>query len=667
MEKIKELMMKSILKILFVLCMVFPTSILAQIELSPVFGSNMVLPRNKQIPISGKAKPNANLEISINNNTYNVKTYKNGNWKVILEPMKAGGPYSLIISEESGEKRILDNVMIGDLWLCAGQSNMQYTLNMLNYIEESTENYNNTNLRLCSIWVDRDYLPRENVSNAVWQPVSKEAARNFSAVGYFFGKYLTQEQDVPIGLISSNLGATAIETWMSIDALETLPQFDEVTGKIKKINKDFETLENDLKKFRKEWDEKYYLKGPGIEEKWYRDDYDYSNWSSCTLPAFWDDFGYADFDGSMWFKRTFDLDSTQLKDDFHLVLNQIDDYDITWVNGVKVGESFGKSNFRNYTVPNNILRTKDNIITVRVFDVGGKGGIYTNPFWGNPILNGEWKYKKGTAIQTENFPKPTVAQGSPFSHPMLLYNASIAPLHKLPITGVIWYQGESNEYKASEYSSLLKAMINDWRNKWNDSTIPFFIVQLANYRQENLQPKESLWAELRESQMKATSLNNVDIVTAIDIGEANDIHPHNKKEVGRRLSLLAMHYRYGDTLVNGPKYKSNTIKDQSILIQFETYGSALKSLDKYGYLRGFAIAGEDGKFLWAKARIIGNSSVEVYNESIPDPKYVRYAWSDNPGDLDLVNEENLPAFPFRTDDLELSTANNVYHFDPHAF
>ncbi|HMC01570.1 MAG TPA: sialate O-acetylesterase [Flavobacteriaceae bacterium] len=659
--------MKSILKILCLLSFVLPVSIFAQIEISPVFASNMVLPRNKQIPFSGKAKPNTNIEVSINKNTYKVETSKNGAWKVILEPMVAGGPYSLTISEEGGEKRILDNILIGDLWLCAGQSNMQYTLNMINYKEEPDENYNNSNLRLCSIWVDRDYLPRENVSNAVWQPVSKEAARNFSAVGYFFGKHLTKEQDVPIGLISSNLGATAIETWMSIDALEAFPQFDEVTGKIKKINKDFETLENDLKQFRKKWDEKYYLKGPGIEDKWYEDDYDYSDWSKCILPSFWDDFGYADFDGSMWFKRTFDLDSTQLKNDFHLVLNQIDDYDITWVNGVKVGESFGKSNFRNYKVPKNILRGKDNIITVRVFDVGGKGGIYTNPFWGNPILNGEWKYKKGMTIQSEKFPKPTIAQGSPFSHPMLLYNASIAPLHKLPITGVIWYQGESNELKASEYSSLLKAMINDWRNKWNDSSLPFFIVQLANYRQENIQPVESLWAELRESQMKATTLKNVDIVTAIDIGDAYDIHPHNKKEVGRRLSLLALHYKYGNTLINGPKYKSSIVKDHSIFVQFEINNSALKSLDKHGYLRGFSIAGEDGKFQWAKARIIGIDTVEVYNESIQNPKYVRYAWSDNPGDLDLVNQENLPAFPFRTDNLELSTANNVYHYDPHAF
>jgi len=659
--------MKLILKLIVSVLWLLPISVCGQIELPPVFASNMVLPRDKNVPLSGKSKPNQELEISINNNTYTTKADKNGNWGVVLKPMKAGGPFKLSIIVTSDDILVLENILVGDLWLCAGQSNMQYTLNMLGYKEEADDDYNTPNLRLCSVWVDRDYLPRKNVSNAIWQESSKEAVRNFSAVGYFFGKYLIQEQNVPIGLISSNLGATAIETWMSIDALKQFPQFDEVTQKVERVNKNFETLNKDLKKYREKWDSKYYLKGPGITEQWSSDSYDYSNWETCTLPAFWDDFGYPNFDGSMWFKRTFDLDSTQLKNDFSLVLNQIDDYDIAWVNGVKVGESFGESNFRNYPVSKDILRAKNNIITVRVFDVGGKGGIYTNPFWGNPILNGEWKYKKGIEIDSKKFPKPEVANGSPFSHPLLLYNASIAPLQKLPIKGVIWYQGESNETKAVEYSSLLKAMITDWRNKWNDSSMPFFIVQLANYRPEDAEPKESQWAELRESQMLATTLENVDIVTAIDIGDANNIHPYNKKEVGRRLSQLAIHYSYGGEIKQGPIYKTSNIENNNIVVEFDINGHPLKSKDKYGYLKGFSIAGSDGKFEWAKAEIIADNKVKVYSTSISDPKFVRYAWSDNPGELDLVSDLGLPAFPFRTDQLKLSTQDNKYSFDPHAF
>ncbi|WP_339893493.1 sialate O-acetylesterase [uncultured Algibacter sp.] len=659
--------MKVFFKVIWVVFLFVPSILLGQIELPPIFSSNMILPRNKIIPISGKASPKTTLIISIGKQQYTIESNKVGEWRVKIDPIKAGGPYTLLITGENDEKLELDNILVGDLWLCAGQSNMQYTLNMLGYEETPDDNYNASNLRLCSVWVDTDYLPRNEVSNAIWQEISKETARNFSALGYFFGKYLSDEQDVPIGLISSNLGATAIETWMSMDALKIFPQFNEVVQKITTINKSYEELDAGLKVFRKKWDKKHYLKGPGIEEEWHKADYDYSNWKECTLPAFWDDFGYASHDGSMWFKRTFNLDPAQLDQDLKIVLNQIDDYDIAWVNGVKIGESFGKSNFRNYTVSKEILRQKNNILTVRVFDIGGKGGIYTNPFWGNPLLNGTWKYKKGVSIDPKKFPKPVVSNGSPFSHPMLLYNASIAPLHKIPITGVLWYQGEANETRAVEYGALLKALIQDWREKWNSSKMPFFIVQLANYKQEDEQPKDSKWAELRESQMKVTQLENVDMVTAIDIGSANDIHPYNKKEVGRRLSLLAKHYVYKGELTKGPSYKSSIKSGKRITIEFETYGSELKSLDKYGYLRGFAIAGSDGIFKWAKARIIAKNKIKVYHKDIQNPEYVRYAWSDNPGKLDLVNTEGLPAFPFRTDDFELSTTKNKYSYDPYAF
>nr|WP_293299934.1 sialate O-acetylesterase [Allomuricauda sp.] len=660
-------MKKIAFKLLCSFIVLVPMLVCGQIELPPIFSSHMVLPRNKQIPLEGKAEPRTTLTITIGSQSHTAKADKNGVWKVNLQPMVAGGPFVLQIEDDQGRELTLDNLLVGDLWLCAGQSNMQYTLNMLRYKETPDDNYDSPNLRLCSVWVDRDYLPRKDVPNAVWQEVSKETARNFSAVGYFFGKNLVGEQEVPIGLISSNLGATAIETWMGMDVLKTFPQFDEVTQKVGKINKSFKTLDSELEKFRKKWDDKYYLKGPGIEGKWYEEGYDYSNWEECTLPAFWDDFGYASHDGSMWFKRTFDLDSVQMENDFNIVLNQIDDYDRVWVNGVQIGESFGKSNFRNYSAPKDILREKGNILTVRVFDVGGKGGIYTNAFWGNSILNGTWKYKKGVRIDSSRFPQPEVANGSPFSHPMLLYNASIAPLHKIPITGVIWYQGESNESRAVEYGSLLPAMIQDWRKQWNNPKMPFLVVQLANYRQEDAEPKNSQWAELRESQMKATELEHVDIVNAIDIGDANDIHPYNKKEVGRRLALLAQHHTYGKTLKKSPVFKGSTLSDSIITIEFETYGSPLKSMDKHGYVRGFAMAGADGKFYWAKAKVLNDTQVAVYHGDIKKPMYVRYAWSDNPGPLDLVNADGLPVFPFRTDDFELSTEKNRYSYDPHAF
>lgn len=637
----------------------------AQITLPHFFGSNMVLPRDKAIPIAGKATPNEQLKISIREQRHIVKADADGDWKIVLSPLEVGEPAELKI--EGKNSLVLTNILIGDLWLCSGQSNMQYTLDMLRYEEKEPLRADMPNLRLFTVQVETDYLPRKDISGGEWKVANAQSARNFSGTAYFFGRHLIENQDIPIGLISSNLGATAIETWMSIDALKQLPQFDDVTSKILNTNKSFQTLNEELKSFRESWDNDHYLQGPGMKEKWYADDYDYSDWKECETPIFWEYLGFENHDGSFWFRKEFELTEDQVKQDLWLNLNQIDDYDITWVNGQQVGETFGQSNFRNYIVPKSILRAGKNSLTIRVFDVGGLGGIYTSAFWGNPILNGKWKYKHGKAIDASNFPKPEVANGSPFSHPALLYNANIAPLHDLPITGVIWYQGESNESRAVEYEQLLKTMIKDWRQKWNNESLPFLIVQLANHHKEDELPKNSNWAELRAAQHKATDLNKVDIMTAIDIGDAYDIHPRNKMDVGKRLGLLAMHYSYGAKLKKGPAYQSHRIENGRMIIKMNTFGSGLKSLDKYGYLRGFALAGSDGKFHWAKAKIISKDEVEVFSDVIKQPLYVRYAWSDNPGELDLVNEELLPAFPFRTDDFKLGTQDRKYKYDPHAF
>lgn len=643
------------------------TQIKAQIELPKIFTSNMVLPRDRAIPIKGKGQPNEKIVVIINDQEHMVKADRNGHFEVKLDPMKYGGPYELIF--QGNETKKLKNILVGDLWLCSGQSNMQFSIEQIKYIEKDSSKVIFPKLRLAAVGISADYLPKDDLKTVYWLEGKIDNAQNFSAVAWFFGRYLTENQEIPIGLLSVNLGATFIETWMSIKALKRFPQFDQVTDHISTLNKNFETLNMEFKDFRKKWDDEHYLKGVGLREKWYADNYDDSDWEKCKLPGFWENFGFADHDGSFWFRKSFDLPKNALKEDFRLQLSQIDDYDITWVNGHKVGESFGNMNFRDYVVPKEILREKKNTVAIRVFDVGGKGGMHTAYFWGSNIRNGEWKFKKGRKIDPKKFPTKEVANGSFFSYPSILYNGNIAPLIDIPIKGVIWYQGESNANasRGVEYEYLLKGLIADWRENWNNSELPFYIVQLANYFKENEQPMESRWAELRESQAKAAQLNNVDLITAVDIGNANDIHPRNKKDVGKRLAKLAMHYQYEGELQKSPQYKSQIIENNKIIIELNTFGSNLKCSNKYGYLRGFSIAGENGKFFWAKAYIKNKNQVAVYSEKVEFPKFVRYAWADNPGPLDLINSDNLPVIPFRTDDFETSTEKEQYFFTPHRF
>ncbi|MCB9276152.1 MAG: sialate O-acetylesterase [Lewinellaceae bacterium] len=639
----------------------------SQARLHGLFSSHMVLQRDMPAPIWGWASPGEVVNLDFQGHSLHTKADAEGSWKILLPPTPAGGPYSITV--RASNTIVLDDVLFGDVWVCGGQSNMQYTLQMLGYDEPDSARAYNGQLRFINVSVDLDYLPKKDIKGGQWARSTPESIRNLSGVGYFFGQYLQQHLGVPIGLVSSNLGATTIETWMSNEALKAFPQFDAITSQVGRLNKSFAQLDAELKEYRKSWDRDYYLKGPGIEQHWERPETDVSGWQEMDIPKFWEDAGLKDHDGAVWFRKTFDLPEGFSADTFNIALNQIDDYDITWVNGVKVGESFGNRNWRNYFFPASILKPKGNVLVSRVFDIGGQGGFYTAPFWGNPILNGKWKFKAGLKIDARTFPIPTVPNGSFFSHPSLLYNGSIAPLMPFGIRGVIWYQGESNALpgRSEEYAGLLPAMIRDWRAHWGLGAFPFLIVQLANYLPEAQQPGESSWAELREAQMKALSEPHTAIATAIDIGDANDIHPKNKRDLGQRLGLAARKAAYGEDIVySGPVFQSCTIEGDKARVSFSSTGSGLSTTDKYGYIRGFAIAGAGRKFYWAQAYIDGNTVV-VHSPDVPRPVAVRYAWADNPGPLGLCNKEGLPALPFRTDNWELSTAGKKFVFDEHGF
>jgi sialate O-acetylesterase len=375
---------------------------------------------------------------------------------------------------------------------------------------------------------------------------------------------------------------------------------------------------------------------------------------NMKLPVLWESAGLDGLDGFVWFRKEFDLPEEIAAKGVVIYLGPIDDSDISWVNGVKVGEMQQKYNEnRIYKVSPDVLRPGRNVITVRVDDTGGGGGI-----WGKPEqmkivsgdyeipLAGTWRYR----FSAPEIKYDITSTVSPNSFPGLLFNGMIHPFLNYAVKGAIWYQGESNAGKAYQYRTLFPLLITDWRAHWNNPDMPFLFVQLANYMQPRSEPGESAWAELREAQLMTLKLINTGMAVIIDIGEADDIHPKNKQDVGKRLALAALKVAYGQDIVySGPIFEKMTVSGNKVVLEFKNIGGGLKIIDRYGYVKGFAVAGADRKFYWAKAYLDQNRVV-VSSDKVAVPVAVRYGWADNPDDANLYNAEGLPASPFRTDE-----------------
>lgn len=388
--------------------------------------------------------------------------------------------------------------------------------------------------------------------------------------------------------------------------------------------------------------------------KWFDPSYKPVNWRNINIPGYWEDQGVKDLNGVVWYRREIDIPASMLEKPAKVFLGRIVDADELYINGKQVGNTTYQYPQRRYNIPSNVLKPGKNIFVIRVTNTNGKGGFVSDKpyclFSGNDTidLKGTWQYKVGLAnrpISPGGFGGGGInAQNQPSA----LYNAMVAPEINYTIKGFCWYQGESNAGRPQEYEKLMHALMNDWRAKWNQGTLPFLYVQLPGFMDYNYLPSESGWAMLREAQLKALSAPNSAMTVAIDLGEWNDIHPDNKKDVGERLALAALKLAYNENLVySGPLYKSATIEGNTIAISFEHTGSGLITND--GEAPGdFAIAGADKKFVWAKTKIEGNKVI-VWSDEIKQPVYVRYAWADNPVQPNLYNKEGLPASPFRTD------------------
>ncbi|QXU43102.1 9-O-acetylesterase [Pedobacter sp. D749] len=646
--------LRSILLITLLLCI--SPFIQAKILLPSVFSNNMVLQQKTNAAIWGKADAGKAVKVTVSWNkiNYGAIADANGNWKIKVATPGYGGPYTITISD--GELLVLNNVLIGDVWICSGQSNMEMPLagwgKILNSEKEIAEaKYPNIRLLQTEHVASNFPLNDAKVANGGWQECSPKYIAEFSSTAYFFAREVYEKTKIPIGLIHTSWGGTIAEAWTSAESLKKMADFSAAVDKIQKSAKNPSPISYDEK--LKNWVKITTDKDSGNQDgqmKWALEES--GNWKDMTLPTLWEDAALKDFDGVVWFTKKVTIPENWKTNRVKLNLGTIDDNDITFINGVKVGETAGYNVGRTYTIPANLLKVGDNFITVRVFDSGGGGGLYgeakdlnlTNGATGKILLAGEWKYRIGLDFKNIE-PKPHEENGA--NRPTVLYNAMIHPYRQFSIKGAIWYQGEANADRAYQYRELFPAMIKDWRQKWGQGDFPFYFVQLANFMQVDNLPAQSAWAELREAQQKTLALPNTGMATIIDIGDAKDIHPKNKQEVGRRLALIALAKTYGQKInYSGPVYQSNKIEGKQILLTFSNTENGLKAADGAA-LTGFAIAGADKKFYWAKASIKGNQII-VSSDQVANPVAVRYAWGNNPV-CNLVSNDGLPALPFRTD------------------
>ncbi len=635
-------------------CMEEPYSL----ETAQIFTDNMVLQQGAEVPIWGVTKAGKTVDVTYGTLSAKAEADENGKWLVRLPKLSLGKPDSLVVS--SGKQRkVFRNVVVGEVWLCSGQSNMEMSVGCtwarVNDSEKEVSEANYPDIRLFTVNRGTSFSPVDTLSSKGWLVCTPETVADFSAVGYFFGREIHKTQNVPVGLIQAAWGGTIAEAWTSAETLKNLQDFTQIVEQIENLPTDKESL---AKRYEQD-NELMYAEmakaDPGIKGEdtlFAAADLDVSGWIKMKIPGMWEQTEVGAFDGAGWFRMSVNVPKSQLGKDLVLSVAPPDDADQTWFNGVKVGESKEWKVVRKYKIPAKLVKEGKNIITVRLLDFQGDGGFMgTKDDFTLSSADGWSVNYAGEALFALGYNKQDVktlplALGNP-NIPTVLYNAMLKPIIPYSIKGAIWYQGESNVGKAYLYRTLFPAMITDWRKQWQQGDFPFLFVQLANYLQRNAEPMEDAWSELREAQLFALKLPNTGMAVTIDIGDGNDIHPANKQDVGLRLAFNARAKVYGEKIsFSGPIYQSMQIDAGKIIVAFDHIYEGLKASDG-GKLKGFAIAGEDKKFVWADAEVVEGKLV-VSSPKVKNPVAVRYAWSPNP-ECNLVNSVNLPASPFRTD------------------
>jgi sialate O-acetylesterase len=645
-----------------------------QLQLPAIFGDNMVLQQNSDANFWGKAAPGEKVFIETSwNEKAEATADADGKWLTALKTPSPGGPFTVEL--KSGDEEILlKNVLSGEVWLCSGQSNMEMPIegwppnDLIDNSEETINNAANPGIRFFTVGKKIAVEPKKDCTGS-WEESTPAAAAKFSATAYFFGKHLYDELDIPIGLIHSSWGGTPAESWTSDKYLNDLPGYSETLKKMKNSKAEVDKLESWLEALpqidieKREGDNQW--ANLDFNDAECREvDFDDSGWPEMNLPDYWESSELGNFDGVVWFRKKVKIPESWVGKDLVVELGPIDDMDVTFVNGVKVGDYEKAGHWRTervYNIPKELIQNEDVTIAVRVIDNQGGGGIYGSeeqmnlhmPNSDEKIsIAGSWKYVPVGEYAGSKFfiygagelykQRPVLSVDISSNTPTVLYNGMIAPLIPLTIKGAIWYQGESNAGRPEEYKKLFPTMIKNWRDDFGIN-FPFYYVQIAPY--DYGEDTESQF--LREAQMLTLSVPNTGMAVTLDIGNANNIHPGQKAEVGNRLAFWALAKNYGkDIDFSGPIYKSFETKDNQIIVSFDYAGSGLE-IRNSGDNNNFLIAGEDKVFKKADVKTNGDKLV-LSNPGIENPVAARYAWS-NTSEATLFNKEGLPASSFRTD------------------
>jgi len=626
----------------------------ASLRLPKILGDHMVLQQKSFAKIWGWAEPEQVVKVttSWNDKTYRVVADQEGNWQVSVATGRAGGPYTLTIQADI--TRVLEDILLGEVWICSGQSNMEWHLSRAETAKEEIPLSDYPEIRLFTVEKTIAVRPEADVKGS-WDLCSPETSADFSAVGYFFGKMLHKELGVPVGLVNTSWGGTPSESWTSRETLLTFGDFnkelEELYGstdkEMEKARKEQTRVESMIKK-QQDFNNQDNI---GFSEAWMNAEFDDSGWGKMECPAEWssnDDIGMLE--GVVWMRREIKIPDNWIGKELALELGPVDEMDITYINGVEVGTSRKISNWnvpRYYQVPASLVKTGTLQLSIRIVNTNAQGGIFGHPKQlkiypeGNTqeeavMLAGQWKFKIAYT-----FPEVPMVFNS--HTPSVLYNGMLHPLKNMALKGAIWYQGESNQTRAMQYRTIFPGMIEDWRATWGMGDFPFYFVQIAPYNYGG----EETSVELREAQFLTLSrVKNTGMAVTMDIGNPDDIHPTNKRDVGKRLALWALAKDYGKDLVySGPLYREQTIEENRIRVHFDYIGSGLEA--KGGPLTHFEIAGEDQVYHLANA-VIDGETVVVSAAEVGSPVAVRYGWS-NIAEPNLCNAEGLPASSFCTD------------------